>query len=408
MERFALTLVVCALAAPTHAGSCPDLSGDGVVDSLDLNILLVAFGSTGAGDLTGDGITDSLDLNTLLAQFGGQCASPPNDLCSNPTPILPGQIVGFTLDGATPDHTTCAGQPQPAVWFTTIGTGEEFTFTINTLGLELAVVGDADPLDPCTSACCIATSGPPNASPASIGGGCCDPQPGPGCDDQACEAAVCAIDARCCEAGWDEACADVASSICGCGVGLETSVTWCATAGLEYKVIVSGNDTVLRGARLDVTAETCTAPDQPGCVYCGSGSQSEIELCGQNANDTPDTGQPIPTAGLFCGSVWSDGATADTDCYVLSTTETIYRTIMLKAEFPFEFSISPLATPDQPIDADASGLTEDCPIRLLDAQLPPGSYVIRLRPLDGVVTGCPTPCSGEGRYLLTMFNPFPL
>ncbi len=50
-----------------------DLSGDGMVNSTDLNQLLAAFGSTDGGDLDGDGDTDSTDLNILLAAFGDVC-----------------------------------------------------------------------------------------------------------------------------------------------------------------------------------------------------------------------------------------------------------------------------------------------------------------------------------------------
>lgn len=64
---------IVTLAACT---ACPaDVTGDGVVDSLDLNGVLAAFGSAGelAGDVTGDGVVDSLDLNAVLAAFGGGC-----------------------------------------------------------------------------------------------------------------------------------------------------------------------------------------------------------------------------------------------------------------------------------------------------------------------------------------------
>lgn len=54
--------------------ACPaDLTGDGAVDSADLNILLAAFGADTSGDITGDGATDSADLNELLAAFGEPC-----------------------------------------------------------------------------------------------------------------------------------------------------------------------------------------------------------------------------------------------------------------------------------------------------------------------------------------------
>ncbi|MCA9244467.1 MAG: DUF1028 domain-containing protein [Phycisphaerales bacterium] len=43
-----------------------DLNGDGVVDLLDLGILLGAFGSAATGDVTADGVTDLADLAALL------------------------------------------------------------------------------------------------------------------------------------------------------------------------------------------------------------------------------------------------------------------------------------------------------------------------------------------------------
>ncbi len=56
---------------------CPeDLSGDGTINSTDLNILLADFGCAGGGcggDIDGDGDTDSADLNLLLAAFGQAC-----------------------------------------------------------------------------------------------------------------------------------------------------------------------------------------------------------------------------------------------------------------------------------------------------------------------------------------------
>lgn len=50
-----------------------DLSGDGLIGSEDLNIVLGAFGTSAAGDVTGDGQTTSEDLNVVLAGFGGVC-----------------------------------------------------------------------------------------------------------------------------------------------------------------------------------------------------------------------------------------------------------------------------------------------------------------------------------------------
>lgn len=59
-------------------GSLPgDTDGNCEVNSIDLNILLINFGMTGAawddGDFDGDGDVDSTDLNILLSNFGAVC-----------------------------------------------------------------------------------------------------------------------------------------------------------------------------------------------------------------------------------------------------------------------------------------------------------------------------------------------
>ena len=53
--------------------TCPaDITGDGVVDVLDLLAVLAAWGSSGGGgeDVTGDGVVDVLDLLEVLAAWG--------------------------------------------------------------------------------------------------------------------------------------------------------------------------------------------------------------------------------------------------------------------------------------------------------------------------------------------------
>ena len=55
------------------APECPaDVTGDGVVDVLDLLAVLAAWGSAGGGgeDITGDGVVDVLDLLEVLAAWG--------------------------------------------------------------------------------------------------------------------------------------------------------------------------------------------------------------------------------------------------------------------------------------------------------------------------------------------------
>jgi hypothetical protein len=46
-----------------------DLNGDGVVNGVDLGILLAAWSSAGPGDLNGDGVVDGVDLGVLLGAW---------------------------------------------------------------------------------------------------------------------------------------------------------------------------------------------------------------------------------------------------------------------------------------------------------------------------------------------------
>ncbi len=62
---------------PDECEPCPgDLNGDGVVDLVDMSILLNNFGNTGPnlpGDIDGDGDVDLVDLSLLLSNFGTNC-----------------------------------------------------------------------------------------------------------------------------------------------------------------------------------------------------------------------------------------------------------------------------------------------------------------------------------------------
>jgi hypothetical protein len=46
-----------------------DISGDGLVNGIDLTILLSQWGTSGTADINGDGIVSALDLTELLAQW---------------------------------------------------------------------------------------------------------------------------------------------------------------------------------------------------------------------------------------------------------------------------------------------------------------------------------------------------
>ena len=73
----------------------------------------------------------------------------------------------------------------------------------------------------CGSAC---TAG----SPCPGTGDCCSSHESPGCDDPACCQLICERDPFCCSSGWDVPCAVQANDLCGGG---EPYCPWCPTEG---------------------------------------------------------------------------------------------------------------------------------------------------------------------------------
>jgi len=59
-----------ALTGPWSVIPSPDFNGDGLVNGLDLGILLSAWGSA-QGDINGDGLTDGADLGLVLGAWTG-------------------------------------------------------------------------------------------------------------------------------------------------------------------------------------------------------------------------------------------------------------------------------------------------------------------------------------------------
>ena len=65
----------CCNAGDACDPPCPgDLSGDGLVDSIDLGLLLALWGTDGQNnpqaDIDGDGVVDSVDLGLVLSGWG--------------------------------------------------------------------------------------------------------------------------------------------------------------------------------------------------------------------------------------------------------------------------------------------------------------------------------------------------
>lgn len=65
-----VTVTLSATIDPGAPGNPADLNGDGVVDGVDLGILLSGWAGGGVSDLNGDGTTDGVDLGILLANWG--------------------------------------------------------------------------------------------------------------------------------------------------------------------------------------------------------------------------------------------------------------------------------------------------------------------------------------------------
>jgi hypothetical protein len=64
------TTVAASVFGPSAPPSTPgDFNGDGLVDGLDLGVMLSQWGTDGSADLNGDGLVDGSDLGMLLANW---------------------------------------------------------------------------------------------------------------------------------------------------------------------------------------------------------------------------------------------------------------------------------------------------------------------------------------------------
>jgi hypothetical protein len=106
---------------------------------------------------------------------------------------------------------------------------------------------------------------------------CCT-GPGPGCDDPACEAAVCAIDPFCCDVAWDSICIGEAEDLCG---------DLCATGG-----------------SCPPAANDCCTTGGPGCsdVACCDIVCALDAFCCDTAWDSICVDEAVANCGIKCGS----------------------------------------------------------------------------------------------------------
>lgn len=133
--------------------------------------------------------------------------------------------------------------------------------------------------------------------PVTMGGpsNCCTAHGGLGCDDPACEAAVCAVDSFCCNVAWDSICANQAQTLCGalCSFGAPPNDDCTGAIPVNVGDVVAGTTIGATGE----TVPTCGGfVFSPGVWYSvtGTGNQITVDTC--NLATTYDTVMTV-----FCG-----------------------------------------------------------------------------------------------------------
>ncbi|MHC4140312.1 MAG: right-handed parallel beta-helix repeat-containing protein [Planctomycetota bacterium] len=158
-------------------------------------------------------------------------------------------------------------------------------------------------------------------TPASGVSSCCSPHGGLGCDDAACETAVCGVLPTCCVVAWDQVCADLAVDLCDPLCADPRTETFQLLNGVAVKGGYAGigapdpdardielYETVLSG---DLAGDDGPGPfDNNGensyTVVTGSGTDNTaildgVTVSGGNANG-PDTGELEWIRG---GGIWN-------------------------------------------------------------------------------------------------------
>ncbi|MFO0873807.1 MAG: hypothetical protein U0575_07520 [Phycisphaerales bacterium] len=201
--------LVWSAVSPLPPCCLGDLNGDDAVNGADLGLMLGEWGEGGMGDLNDDGVVDGADLGLLLGAWG---SCPPEATCT----CLASNHDCFVAGTAGCSDLACC----------------EMVCNLDPSccnnAWDSTCVNEAFPncqAPPCPFAC------PPGSTlegepcgedvnggcntPPGGGSNCCFAHGGTGCDDPACTASVCAVDAFCCQVAWDGLCANEATALCG-------------------------------------------------------------------------------------------------------------------------------------------------------------------------------------------------
>ncbi len=113
---------------------------------------------------------------------------------------------------------------------------------------------------------------------------CCIANGGTGCDDPACEDLVCAVDTFCCTVAWDSVCSSQAADLCSVCGGGPVECPWDCDGSGDGNVNVTDLLTLLAqwdaGSPLECTGGTCD--------YNGDGCIDVLDLLKFLAHLTPD------------------------------------------------------------------------------------------------------------------------
>lgn len=209
---------------------------------------------------------------------------------------------------------------------------------------------------------------------ATTGGECGDPQagdcfeshPNGACANLDCCKAVCAIDASCCDSGWDFLCVLVAEQACGVACSIDCP---------ETSVIEN---------------EACGVPSNDVCIFPVPGAIAQTVMCGTTV----------------CGRVNQEaGGQPDIDVYAITLTDPdgdglVHFAIEFRAQFNgFAAVVAPPCAPLTSSTIVASSVK--CVSGFADGCVPPGNYRIIVTNGD-----FPTPggeqvdCEVDGKYTI--------
>lgn len=338
--------------------------------------------------------------------------APDNEFCFSAEtlvvngPSLPGSTLFASPGDVVPQCSGIAFENGGA-WYTLTNGGTAQQITVATSGAEFAAnigVFTNEDDDFCSGTfCCVAAEGLALSD-------CCTPNGGLGCEDEDCEALVCAADEFCCDTLWDQLCADAASTLCGdlCdGEAGDATVTFCAAANQTYKIFVSGPT----AGDFSISADSgaaCT-PNSGSCVVCDG--DDEGEPCGGDVNGGCNSAGldfgAIAVGQTICGTAWADGGNRDTDWFNFTIAETSEVTITLDHDLSTGssfFLIDSSNCANIPFFGDGSSAA--CDTGEIVATLQPGTYTIFVGQSTFEGAPCPPPgdvCGGVGvNYALTL------